>query len=47
VDSFSSHLLQQMKNSRFSVSRSVGNPASLRIRSMTLWQRHLLCSVST
>ena len=38
---------RSMKNSRLSVSRSVGSPASLRMRSSTLWQWHLLCSVST
>lgn len=34
------------KNSIRSFSRSVGSPASLSIRCSTLWQWHLLCSVS-
>ena len=38
--------LRQMK-SRFSLSDVVGNPASRRMRSSTLWQWKRLCSVST
>ena len=38
--------LSTMKT-KSSLSLSVGSPASRKIRSMTLWQWYLLCSVST